>query len=90
MSQPDYKLQGLDGWERVADGQSFTGRSRGFQVLVDGTFTATNRTPKNTTASIPGDALIQGMYVGGVILSLAVTGGGAALVYPMTNDYTIG
>jgi hypothetical protein len=88
--QPEaYKLQGLDGWVRIADGQSFTGRSRGFQVLLDGTFTATNLTPKNTTSSIPGDALVQGMYVGGVILTLAVAGGGAALVYPMNSEYTV-
>lgn len=90
MAKSDsYMLQGLNGWEVVGDGQIFQGRSRGFQVLVDGTFDAINQTPDGGTASFSAIALTAGIFIGGTITSLDVSGGGSALVYPLDSSYVI-
>lgn len=86
MGNDAYELQGLNGWQLVEDGYEFAGRSRGFQVALDGTFVATEA---NNGAFAAGLALSQGFFVGGVITSLIVSGGGAAFVFPMDNNYGI-
>jgi hypothetical protein len=86
MGNDAYELQGLNGWQLVEDGYEFAGRSRGFQVALDGTFVATEA---NNGAFAGGLALNQGFFVGGIITALTVSGGGAAFVFPMDSDYQI-
>lgn len=67
-------------------GEEFTGRSRGFQVLLAGTFEVTceGDGPPGFTEDLP-----QGMFVGGIITQVLISTTGRALVYPMDDDYTI-
>jgi len=89
MAEDAYQLQGLDGWEIVDSGQTFTGRSRGFQVLVAGSFDATTQSPLNIQSTFSGVPLTPGFYSGGIILTLTPSLSGTALVYPLDSNYTI-
>lgn len=89
-----YKLQGLDGFYPVDSGQLFSGKSRGFQVVTDGTFEATcligvTALTPDGTSTITKD-LVAGQYVGGIVTLLEPTNGGSALVYPMDTDWNVG
>jgi len=88
MSRDAYELQGLNGWKVVNAGEEFTGRSRGFQVLLAGTFEVTCN-DGSVVANTFTEDLPQGMFVGGVIVQLLISATGRALVFPMDDDFTI-
>ena len=98
MSNDAYKLQGLDGVDQVLDGETFAvntlgngSESRGFQVDAAGTFTYKKRQFASTPAekTYADKALEAGIWIGGPITSLAVSGGGEATVFPSGSGYTI-
>lgn len=88
MANDAYQLQGRDGWDIVGPGQSFTGRSRGAQVVEDADVVFTNRSPKNEVKAVSLSAAPAGLFVGGTITVVDVTTG-QVLVYPDSADYTI-
>jgi hypothetical protein len=87
------KLQGMNGPDRVADGQTFTAssgsESRGFQVIQSGTFTWAAKSPKNQTVAFTTITLDPPSFIGGPIGTLTVGGGGEAAVFPKGTSYTI-
>lgn len=92
MANDAYELQGLNGFDKVANGQDFIaakGHTRGFQVKVSGTFEYTALSPKNQAITFTGVALDPPSFIGGPIYALSVSGGGEAAVFPTTADYTI-
>jgi hypothetical protein len=92
MADDAYVLQGLNGFDKVPDGETFTatkGHSRGFQVTASGSFTYTGKSPKNATITFTGVLLDPPAYIGGPILTLAAAGGGEAAVFPTGTDYAI-
>lgn len=92
MSDVDYKLQGRGGWVEVASGSTFTGRSTGFLVNVEGDFEASCVNPNGTnspTSFAAARSLPVGFFSGGTVLTLSPSNGGAALVYPQDTNFTI-
>ena len=86
MSRDAYELQGLNGWRVVEPTEEFTGRSRGMQVLLAGTFEVSCA---GDVADSFNEDLPQGMYIGGIITQVLISATGRALVFPMDADYTI-
>lgn len=84
-----WDLQGMNGGVPVEAGETFTGLSRGFQVLDDAIVAYSMVKPDGLTQAVaPIGTHAIGVYIGGPIVSLAVTSGTVS-VFPTSTDYTI-
>lgn len=83
-----YQLQGLDGGVAVASGQTFTGLSRGLQVVNTGGFTYGLINPAGASVGVVVTSAPAGIFLRGPVSSIEVTSG-LVVAFPSSTTYTI-
>ena len=82
-------LQGMNGAAPVESGETFTGLSRGFQVIDTATVSYSVRNPAGSAVAVaPVGNYTIGVKIDAPVVSLTVTGG-TVLMFPESLDYTV-
>ena len=88
MANDAFQLQGLNGGVAIAAGQTFTGMSRGLQVVADAAFDYDLVNPQGTPVTVSVASLTAGIFLGGPVSEIAVASG-IVVAFPASTDYTV-
>jgi len=88
MANDAFQLQGLNGGVPIGAGETFTGMSRGLQVVEDAAFDYDLVNPLGTAATVTVASLAAGIFLGGPVSEIVVTSG-IVVAFPASTDYTV-
>lgn len=88
MANDAWDLQGLNGGVAIAPGQTFTGMSRGLQVVNDASFDYDLVNPAGAPVTLSVTAALTGVYLGGPVSAITVSSG-LVVAFPTAKAYTV-